>query len=261
MKVTHPSGPGRPHGSSGSRCTTCRPRAPGLLHSGTGCCVRRECPGGGFKGCRSGQPPPARMGPRAVPVHNPAPPVHRDSRAPTGAGYLILPDRPSKCSHIGHSKLRARRSRRSGSMLVTLISQPHRGQGRRAIGSWDWATGWDSGTRFPQALALLSYAGRRRGSVQYCSLETGPPAYSKAATVISPKFRLKRTGSAGTIRRKDEAASCGGLGIIGQLGKCQLIKCQLSKGRTNNAHADRRPSGAPTGSARRVPRRQPFRSA
>jgi hypothetical protein len=62
---------------------------------------------------------------------------------------LILLDTLSKCLHIGHSAVRLPLSRVSGSILVTLISQPHLGHGRRAI-----VMGWDSGMKIPPWLSI-----------------------------------------------------------------------------------------------------------
>jgi hypothetical protein len=50
--------------------------------------------------------------------------------------YFLSPAVPSKCSHVRHSKLRWPGFGLSRIMLVTLMSQPHLGHGRRAIGLW-----------------------------------------------------------------------------------------------------------------------------
>jgi hypothetical protein len=60
--------------------------------------------------------------------------------------YLTLSNTTSKCSHIGHSYGEpCRVPRFAGIMLVTLISQPHLGQGRRVIACLVWMVGWVSG--------------------------------------------------------------------------------------------------------------------
>ena len=60
--------------------------------------------------------------------------------------YLTLSNMASKCSHIGHS---CRESRGilslAGIMLLTLISQPHLGQGRRVVACLVWMVGWVPG--------------------------------------------------------------------------------------------------------------------
>ena len=66
--------------------------------------------------------------------------------------YLTLPNMTSKCSHIGHSYGEpCDLPRLAGIMLVTLISQPHLGQGRRVIACLVWMVGWVSGIdgKFP----------------------------------------------------------------------------------------------------------------
>jgi hypothetical protein len=77
-------------------------------------------------------------------------------------GYLIFLDASTKCSHIGHSKMRRPRSRLSGIMLATLISQPHREHGRRAIGWLLGVMGWNSGMSFHRGFDLFAYANLRQ---------------------------------------------------------------------------------------------------
>jgi hypothetical protein len=88
------------------------------------------------------------------------------------AAYLTLSNMTSKCSHIGHSYGEARRVPRLGIMLVTLISQPHLGQGRRVIACLVWIVGWVSGTgrQFP-----LQETRRPQLSGAGCVLTAGRP--------------------------------------------------------------------------------------